>query len=73
MRGSTISSWALLVAKALEAGGHDSKAIFHSAGLDPARLTDPDARYPVEGMCRLWRIAARVTGGRRPAPLRLPG
>jgi AraC-like DNA-binding protein len=62
MRGSTISSWALLVAKALEADGHDSKAVFHSAGLAPARLTDPDARYPVEGMCRLWRLAARVTG-----------
>ncbi len=62
MRGSSISSWALLVAKALEAEGQDSKALFRRAGLDPAKLKDPDARYPVEGMCRLWRLAAQVTG-----------
>lgn len=62
MRGSTISSWALLVAKALEAEGHDSKSIFLSAGLDPAKLKDPDARYPIEGMARLWRLASRASG-----------
>jgi AraC-like DNA-binding protein len=61
MRGSTISSWALLVARALDAGGHDSRAIFESAGLDPAKLNDPDARYPIDGMGRLWRLAAQVT------------
>jgi len=62
MRGSTISSWALLVAKALEAGGHDSKSLFRAAGLDPVKLMDPDARFSVEGMARLWRLAAQVTG-----------
>jgi AraC-like DNA-binding protein len=61
MRGTTISSWALLVAKALEAGGHDSHAVFHRAGLDPAKLDNPDARYPVEGMGRLWRLAVQVS------------
>ena len=61
MRGSSISSWALLVAKALDAGGQDSAAIFRRAGLDPSKLTDPDARYPVDGMCRLWRLSAQVT------------
>ena len=61
MRGSTISSWALLVAKALRAAGHDSDYLFRSAGLDPAKLNDPDARYPIEGMSRLWRLAVRVT------------
>jgi AraC-like DNA-binding protein len=61
MRGSTITSWALLIAKALRAGGHDSDYLFQSAGLDPAKLNDPDARYPIEGMSRLWRLAARVT------------
>ena len=62
MRGSSISSWALLVAKALEADGRDSEDLFRRAGLDPARLKDADARYPVEGMCRLWRLATQVTG-----------
>ena len=62
MRGSSISSWALLVAKALEADGQDSEALFRLAGLDPTKLQDPDARYPVDGMCRLWRLAVQVTG-----------
>ena len=62
MHGSSISSWALLVAKALEAEGQDSEAVFRSAGLDPTKLRDPDARFPVEGMCRLWRLAVQVTG-----------
>ena len=62
MRGSTITSWALLVAKALDAGGHDSDSVFRRAGLDPAKLGNPDARYPVEGMRRLWELAAEVSG-----------
>lgn len=62
MRGSTITSWALLVAKALDAGGHDSASVFRRAGLDPAKLGNPDARYPVEGMGRLWELAAEVSG-----------
>lgn len=62
MAASTISSWALLVAKALEAEGIDSKAIFQRAGLDPVKLEDPDARYPIEGMGRLWRLAAQAVG-----------
>lgn len=62
MRGSSISSWALLVAKALDAAGQDSQAVFRSAGLDPARLLNPDARYPTEGMCRLWRLSVQATG-----------
>ena len=62
MASSSISSWALLVAKALEAGGQESKDLFRRAGLDPEKLKDPDARYPTDGMCRLWRLAVQVTG-----------
>jgi AraC-like DNA-binding protein len=54
MLPSTLSSWALLVAKALEARGHDPRAVFASVGLDAAKLRDPNARYPVSGMRRLW-------------------
>ena len=61
MRGSTISSWALLVARALDASGHDSTSAFQRAGLDPAKLSNPDARYPIEGMRRLWQLAVEVT------------
>ena len=62
MRGSTITSWALMVAKALDASGHDSTEIFQQAGLDPAKLANPDARYPIDGMGRLWKLAVQTTG-----------
>ncbi len=62
MGASTLSSWALLVARALKADGHDSEAIFERAGLDPAKLKDPDARYPIAGMARLWRLATQAAG-----------
>ena len=62
LNGSSISSWALLVAEALESEGHDSEALFRRAGLDPAKLKDADARYPAEGMCRLWRLSVQATG-----------
>lgn len=58
---TTISSWALLIAKALEKRGLDSRVIFRQAGLDPSRLYDSNARYPVEGMQRLWEQAVQAT------------
>ncbi len=59
---SAISSWALVVARALQSYGCDSDAVFRRAGLDPAKLRDPNARYPVQGMQRLWILAEEVTG-----------
>ncbi len=58
---STISSWALLVAKALESYGCDCDAVFKRAGLDPKKLRDPNARYPASGMLKLWRLAVETT------------
>ena len=59
---TTLASWALVVAKALEAKGLDSHDVFRRAGLDPSRLVDPNARYPFAGMTRLWELAAQLTG-----------
>jgi len=42
---TTISSWALLIAKALEAEGHNAQAAFENVDMDPAKLRDPNARY----------------------------
>ena len=58
---TTLSSWALVIAKALDSQGHDSRAIFRRAGLDPDRLYDASARYPVAGMQRLWVHAVQAT------------
>lgn len=59
---SAISSWALVVARALQSYGCDSDAVFRQAGLDPAKLRDPNARYAVEAMQRLWKLSEQATG-----------
>jgi AraC-like DNA-binding protein len=62
MDSTTISSWALIVAKSLDDEGIDSKALFKQAGLNPAHLSDPNARYSFEGMTKLWDLAVKKTG-----------
>lgn len=62
MHETTITSWALLVSKALAHYGHDSDAVFRRVGLDPSKLNDPGERYPYAGMTRLWNAAVDLTG-----------
>lgn len=57
MAFTTLSSWALLVWEELHQRGHDADALFHQAGLDPARLKDPNARFPVEKLRCMWAAA----------------
>jgi AraC-like DNA-binding protein len=59
---TTLASWAKAIARALEAEGIDSGALFAAAGLDRRLLSDPDARYPQEALNRLWQLAVRATG-----------
>ena len=60
MGPSTLAAWALLIARTLNERGIDASAVFRRAGLPPERLQDANARYPVEGMQRLWRLGAEV-------------
>jgi AraC-like DNA-binding protein len=62
MQPTTISSWALLIWKAIESYGRDPRPLFEQAGLDPSKLRDPSGRYPISALTRLWRLAARATG-----------
>lgn len=62
MYQTTLSSWALLLAKAIDHRGIDSGFVFEKAGLDPSRLSDPNFRYASSGMKKLWTIAAEITG-----------
>ncbi len=55
---TTITSWARLVWEGLTACGLDADLVFREAGLDPGALKNPNARYPVTAMTRLWRLAA---------------
>jgi AraC-like DNA-binding protein len=61
MLPTTISSWALVIWRALAAQGVDADALFRRAGLDPATLKDSNARYPVSAMTRLWHTAVAAT------------
>ena len=58
---STISSWVLLVAQALDAQGLDSAAVFREAGIDPDRLRDPGARFPVTAIAKVYRLSVAQT------------
>ena len=58
---STLSSWALLIARALEARGIDAEELFRRARLDPQRIRDPNSRYPFTGVQRLWGLATAAT------------
>lgn len=61
MHLTTISSMALLIAKAVDHCGIDSREIFEQAGLDPDLLSDSNARYSFEGMTRLWKLVVDQT------------
>ncbi len=62
MLPSTLSSVVLLITKALDAEGVDSKQVLIRAGLNPTHLTDPNARYSFPAVTHLWKTAAQVTG-----------
>ncbi len=59
---TALTSWAKAIRKALESAGVDSARLFREAGLDPAALDDPNARYPVAATTRLWALAVSATG-----------
>lgn len=59
---TVLTSWSRAVRRALDLKGCDSAAMFAAAGLDIAALDDPNARYPLAGTTRLWRLATKATG-----------
>lgn len=61
-KATALTSWAKAIRKALDAAGVDSARLFAEAGLDIAALNDPNARYPVEGTTKLWKLAVTATG-----------
>jgi len=58
---SALSSWVLLLAKAIDSYGCDSVELFARAGLDHSRLRDPLARFPATSVLKLWSIAVETT------------
>lgn len=57
---TTIITWAIAIRSALNANGVCAEDVFRLADLDISALNQPDARYPVENMSRLWELAAKA-------------
>jgi AraC-like DNA-binding protein len=58
---TTLNTWAICVARTLDARGIDSAKLFAEAGLDPAVMRDPNGRYPVSRMSRMWKLAVQAS------------
>ena len=61
MHSSLLASTTVMVWKALDAAGHDSRAIFKKAGLNPDHLHDANARFNYGAVRKLWQLAMQVT------------
>ena len=59
---TTLGSVAGLIATTLRACGCDPEPLFVGAGLDSDRITDPNARFPMPRMQKLWKLAVEATG-----------
>lgn len=57
---TTIASWPLMIWRTLDEAGHDPRPLFVAAGVDPALLQQPGARYPMARLRQVWNEAARV-------------
>jgi hypothetical protein len=59
---TTLGSVAGLIATTLRACGCDPEPLFVAAGLDSGMATDPNARFPLPRMQKLWKLAVAATG-----------
>jgi AraC-like DNA-binding protein len=59
---STISSWARLIARVLDQCGFNGNAVFLEEGINLYGGDDPNARFPVSAMSRVWHRAVELTG-----------
>ena len=58
---TTLNTWAICVARTLDARHIDSNKLLLEAGLDPVVMRDPNGRYPVSRMLRMWKLAVAAT------------
>ncbi|BFM16183.1 AraC family transcriptional regulator [Maricurvus nonylphenolicus] len=61
LRSTTLASWAGAIAESLRDHGLDPAAVFTEAGLDIKQTLDPDARFLVSDMTRLWKVCVKAT------------
>ena len=54
---SSLGSWALVAAQAIDSYGLDSQHIFNEVGVNLADIKKPNARLPTAAMVRVWQLA----------------
>lgn len=59
---SCAAFWVKGIAETLKAERLDVAALLGEAGLDAAALSDPDSRFPTEGVSLLWQLAVTRSG-----------
>jgi len=57
MHATSLTSGVLLMWETFEAHGLNNRELFERAGLNPAKLRNPDARYPDKRIIKLWEYA----------------
>ena len=62
LNATTLSSWGLLIAKALKDYGIDPQPLFKKAGLDPQKIHEARERYSAKSLQTLWQLAVDATG-----------
>ena len=58
---STLGSVALLIARGLQNAGHEPIPLFAAAGIDIDTIHNPDIRFPVVKLQKLWRLSVEAT------------
>ncbi len=58
---TSLGSWVLLVAKAIESYGLDSREIFKNSGLELEEIKQPHSRIPTSVMGKVWQQARDQT------------
>ena len=61
LNATTLSSWGLLIAKALKDYGIAPELLFKEAGLDPQKMHEARQRYSSKSLQTLWRLAVEAT------------
>jgi AraC-like DNA-binding protein len=59
-QATTLASSVLLLARAIDSYGYDSREMFARVDLDHSRLKDPLARYSFASVIRLWQLASET-------------
>lgn len=62
MEYTTMASWVRMIWDGLKVYGINADDLFEEVGLDLRLLADPDARYPMPKVVKLWSLAQERTG-----------